>query len=243
MSQSELTKYDFRGMSLRVILRGGDPWFVTKDAALALGYDQPHKARAHCKHAQPIGGVQNGHPSEIDPQTIICPESDLYRMILRSDKPEAEEFQAFVTEEVLPSIRKTGRYGSSDPVAFLDDPVALRMLLAERNDQFIEMKPKADAYDLIASTDGTVCVTDAAKMLNVRRKDLTKWLLENKWAYRRNGNAELVGYRNREQQGLVEHVYHETTNNLGDTTMRMCMRITAKGMQRLADAFKIKEAA
>ena len=236
-----LTKYDFHGCTLRVVMIEGEPWFVATDLAKTLGYRDAEKM-TRLLDDDHKGTHIVGTPSGDQELTVIS-EAGMYRAIMRSQRAEAKAFERWVVGDVLPSIRRTGSYGSSDPVAFLDDPVALRMLLAERNDQFIEMKPKADAYDLIASTDGTVCVTDAAKMLKMRRKDLTKWLLENKWAYRRNGNAELVGYRNREQQGLVEHVYHETTNNLGVNTMRQAMRITAKGMQRLADAFKVEEAA
>jgi len=108
-----LTVFNFKRAALRVLDRDGDPWFVAKDAAEALSYANPRKAvRDHCRSARPIGGERNVPPSGLDPQTAIIPESDLYRLILRSDIPEAEEFQAFVTEEVLPTIRKTGSYGT-----------------------------------------------------------------------------------------------------------------------------------
>lgn len=103
---------------LRTITKNGDPWFVAKDVAEALGYsDTTQAVRKHTK-----GGVEITLPSKGGNQTTkIIPEQDLYRLILKSHKPEAEPFQDWVTEEVLPSIRKTGNYSveSGDPVLIL----------------------------------------------------------------------------------------------------------------------------
>lgn len=239
----ELTKYDFNGCTLRVVMIEGEPWFVAKDAAEALNYANPQQAvRLHCKYAQPVGGAKNEHPSDLDPQTVIIPESDLYRMILRSDKPEAEEFQAFVTEEVLPAIRRTGSYGA-DPMEKLNDPAFLRQTLADYADKVLELQPKADAYDLIGSADGTFCVTDAAKVLNQRPKDLFAWLSANKWIYRRAGIAHWVGYQDKIQRGYLDHRVEEVTRGDGSVKITEQVRITGKGMTKLADAFKVAEAA
>ncbi len=104
------------GAEIRVIDRDGEPWFVAKDVSLALGYANPEQAvRTHCKGVLDIstptqGGVQS---------MKIIPESDLYRLILKSQKPEAEAFQDWIVCEVLPSIRKHG--------AYLTDSVAERV--------------------------------------------------------------------------------------------------------------------
>lgn len=84
------------------------PWFVAKDVATALGYTNPKKAvRDHCKQYKPIGGNES---FPLDSQTNIIPESDVYRLIMRSKLPSAEKFQDWVVEEILPTIRKTGGY-------------------------------------------------------------------------------------------------------------------------------------
>ena len=114
---------------VRVVMRGNDPWFVAKDVAICLGYAKPANAVIeHCKRAEAYSqfgepqnaGVLNlGTPvnseipancSPLDPQTKLIPESDLYRLIMRSHLPAAEAFQDWVVEEVLPLIRKTGMY-------------------------------------------------------------------------------------------------------------------------------------
>ncbi|GAB1537074.1 hypothetical protein ADMFC3_27050 [Geovibrio sp. ADMFC3] len=98
---------------IRIIDKDGAPWFVAKDVAEVLGYkDTTNAIKAHCR------GVVKHHPYEqrvsgSQPINII-PESDLYRLILRSKLPQAEAFQDWVTMEVLPSIRKTGKYRIDD---------------------------------------------------------------------------------------------------------------------------------
>lgn len=92
---------------IRVVDRDGQPWFVGNDVAKALGYSRPRDAvKDHCK-----GGVKMALPSESGIQeTTIIPEADVYRLILRSKLPQAEAFQDWIVEEVLPSIRKHGAY-------------------------------------------------------------------------------------------------------------------------------------
>ncbi len=85
----------------------GNPWFVAREVAEALGYKNVNRdIQRHCK-----GGTEMVLPSEGGNQkTKIIPESDMYRLILRSKLPQAEAFQDWVTEEILPSIRKHGVY-------------------------------------------------------------------------------------------------------------------------------------
>lgn len=101
--------FQFDHLPIRVLAdESGDPWFVAKDVASLLGYSNTRKAVSdHCKNARPVGG--NGS-LPLDPQTIIIPERDLYRMIMRSRLESAERFEEWVVGEVLPSIRKTGSY-------------------------------------------------------------------------------------------------------------------------------------
>ena len=101
---------------LRTVEIDGEPWFVGKDVAAALGYADATKAvRNHVEKEDKIMGVQNGSPSikdnfgRIQYPTWIN-ESGLYSLILSSKLPSAKEFKHWVTSEVLPSIRKNGAY-------------------------------------------------------------------------------------------------------------------------------------
>lgn len=95
------------GILRTLVDENGNPWFVAREIAEALGYKNINRdIQRHCK-----GGTETVLPSEGGNQrTKIIPESDLYRLILRSKLPQAEAFQDWVTEEILPSIRKHGVY-------------------------------------------------------------------------------------------------------------------------------------
>lgn len=112
---------------VRVVDVNGEPWFVASDIAKALGYERPNDAvNTHCKKVNKFS--YGDMPQGAQPYNII-PESDVYRLVMRSNLPDAERFQDWVVEEVLPSIRKTGGYGQWNlprvPKSF---PDALRMI-------------------------------------------------------------------------------------------------------------------
>jgi len=111
MKPAVLLDFDFAGAAVRVLMKGDTPWFVAADVAAVLGYrNAPDAVRMLPKEQKgthilrTLGGPQR--------QTIIT-EAGLYRLILRSRRPEAERFTDWVTADVLPSIRKTGEYRAS----------------------------------------------------------------------------------------------------------------------------------
>lgn len=106
---------------IRVITIDGEPWFVGKDVATALGYARPNDAlQQHCKGAvkrrplQTSGGIQ---------EVRILAQSDVLRLIVGSKLSSAQKFERWVFEEVLPSILKTGRYKAPEPEALAPVPV------------------------------------------------------------------------------------------------------------------------
>ncbi len=118
-SLAPLTKFDFRGNSVRVVTIDGEPWFVAKDVTEVLGlggYPSDHTSRLAKDELTVLGRgdtrVQN--PRDLfdtrSPTVSLISESGLYKLTMRSDKPDAKAFQDWVTREVLPSIRKHGIY-------------------------------------------------------------------------------------------------------------------------------------
>lgn len=93
---------------IRTAIIDGDTWFVANDVAKALGYTNPSKAtNDHCKRAKMTWGNDSlGRPTEFK----VIPEGDLYRLIAKSQLPNAEKFESWVFDEVLPTIRQTGGY-------------------------------------------------------------------------------------------------------------------------------------
>jgi len=234
-----LAPFDFQGCNVRVLVLDGEPWFVGKDVASVLGYARTADAvRTHCKAAKPVGvGVS---PTPLDPQTMIIPERDVYRLVMRSKLPSAERFEEWVVAEVLPSVRRSGSYsvGVAIPHTL---PEALRLAadLAEQNNHLRlvvqEQAPKVEALARISEARGTLCLTDAAKHLGVRRKDLLAWMRENRWIYRREGSARWVAYQPREVAGLLEHrVTVIGVEDSGDQRLASQVRVTPKGLALLA---------
>lgn len=98
--------FTFSTQSLRVILRDGEPWFVAADALATLGLDRKALERLD----EDERGVSSIHTLGGTQELTVINESGLYSLILGSRKPEAKKFKKWVTAEVLPAIRKTGRY-------------------------------------------------------------------------------------------------------------------------------------
>ena len=127
---TSITNFNFRGAAVRtIVLPNGEPGFVGKDVAERLGYaDTSDAIKRHCKGSvirlplPTAGGVQ---------QTRILTEPDVLRLIVSSTLPEAEAFERWVFEEVLPSIRRTGGYTApaSSPVEALQVADALATML------------------------------------------------------------------------------------------------------------------
>jgi anti-repressor protein len=95
---------------------------------------------------------------------VFILEPDIYRLSARSHLPSAEKFKAWIFEDAIPTIRKTGSYGK-DPVAMLEDPVHLRGLLEHYTDKVIEMTPKAQFADAVTASETSIAVGGLAKLM------------------------------------------------------------------------------
>jgi anti-repressor protein len=131
----------------------------------------------------------------------------------------------------------------ADPVAMLNDPATMRGLLLSYSEKVLAlegqnnaMRPKVDALDRIATADGSMCITDAAKLLQMRPKDLFDWLHRHKWTHRRRGKSGWIAYQERLQNGFLEHKV--TTVECSDGTEKIVeqVRILPKGLAKLAES-------
>lgn len=101
---------------IRTVELNGEPWFVGKDVAKALGYkDTINALKSHVDAEDKKRGWQITTPSGAQEMTIIN-ESGLYSLILSSKLPGAKRFKRWVTAEVLPAIRKTGAYATPEAI-------------------------------------------------------------------------------------------------------------------------------
>lgn len=240
---SNITLFNFEGTAVRAMQIDGEPYVVGKDVAEALGYsDTTNAIKQHCKgvakhHPLPTGGgVQ---------EMRVLSEPDVLRLIVNSKLPAAVRFERWVFEDVLPSIRKTGGYSVN-----LADPAQLRQVLLGYTEKVIAlesqvsvMEPKVEALNRIALADGSMCLTDAAKHLQVPPKWLFRWLQEHQWIYRRAGGSGFIGYQSRIQVGHLEHKVSTVERSDGSTKATEQVRVTAKGLAKLAEMLSSKEVA
>lgn len=103
----------------------------------------------------------------------------------------------------------------------------------ELEHQVEEMKPDVDALTRIAKAEGSLCVTDAAKQLQVKPKSLFDLMSHSKWIYRRLGTA-WIAYQDKIQQGLLEHKVSVVKSSTGEDKQVSQVRVTAKGLSKLA---------
>lgn len=133
---------------------------------------------------------------------------------------------------------------AADPMRALNDPAAMRGLLLTYTEKVIaleaanaELAPKAEALDRIAKAEGSFCITDTAKALQMRPKDLTLWLVANGWIYRRPGGGSYIGYQAKTMTGYVEHKVTTVFRSDGSEKVVEQVRITPKGLAKLSESF------
>lgn len=235
--------FDFDGNDVRALTRDGEAWFVLADVCRVLEIGNPSMAAARLdddeKHTLSSieGGKINGLGTVGAMPTIIN-ESGLYSLVLTSRKPEAKRFKKWITSEVIPAIRKTGGYmvaaADETPEALALRALTVLQATVERQKaQLAIVAPKAEALDRIATAEGSLCVTDAAKALQVRPKELFDYLRAHGWIYRRPGTAHDVGYQARVNAGDLEHKVTTVLKADGSEKVTEQVRVTARGLAKL----------
>jgi phage anti-repressor protein/phage antirepressor YoqD-like protein len=102
-----------------------------------------------------------------------------------------------------------------------------------------DQAPKVEALARIATSDGLMCITDAAKSLQVQPKRLFGWLQQHQWIYRRAGGSGFVGYQNRIQSGCLSHKVVTIDRSDGSTATKEQVLVTAKGLTKLAESIDL----
>lgn len=130
------------------------------------------------------------------------------------------------------------------PVLALNDPTSLRALLLENVEERLKLAeqvaaaaPKLEAFDRIAGAEGSLCITDAAKSLQVRPKALFDFLRAHGWIYTPPGGRGDIAYSAKLQQGLMEHKTTTVHRSDGSEKIITQARVTPKGLTRLAREF------
>lgn len=231
---------------VRIIMADEKPMFLANDVARSLGYANPRKAIGdHCK-----GVTKRDTPTTSGVQVVsYIPESDVYRLVMRSKLPQAEQFQDWVCDEVLPSIRKTGGYmaakESDTPemimaraVLVANDTIARqKQQLEQAHKQVAMLTPKAELMDKVLDTDQKIDVGQAAKILNLPFGRNTLFLkLRQRGIFFCNRNEPKQEYINRGYFELKEKLI-DRNNHESFTVIKVL--VTQKGLDFIARLFEV----
>lgn len=241
--------------SVRTLVINSEPWFVGKDVTKALGYDNPSKAiRDHVEEEDKRVGVQNVTPYIIDSlgrkqHPTFINESGLYALVFGSKLPSAKKFKRWVTSEVLPALRKTGQYqvkelsGSELMAKAL---IEAQNVLAAKDKQIEEMKPKALFADAVATSHTSILVGELAKILkqngiDMGQKRLFAWLREKGYLIKRQGTDYNMPTQKAMELGLFEIKEGSYVNGSGVNITTKTPKVTGKGQQYFINKFLAKE--
>lgn len=198
--------------TIRTVEHEDKVYFCGRDVATALGYKDPTNAiKQHCK------GVVIHHPLEAAggvQGTRFITEGDLHRLIFSSKLPAAQDFEAWVVDEVLPTIRRHGVYAIDellDNDGFLEQAIVqLRSEQAKRlaaEQALLEAAPKVSYYDVVLQSDSLLTITEIAKDYGLSAKKLNLLLHDAGVQFRQSGPWFL--YARFAEQGYTQSKTHE----------------------------------
>lgn len=196
---NDLQLFKFENKRVRSLSIDGEPWFVGSDVAKTLGYSNPHKAiRDHVDEEDKLTEriVQSGQNRDV----ILINESGLYSLVLSSKLPDAKKFKHWITSEVIPQIRKTGKYAPkpltreellAKAVLEADTMIKEQKALLEQktkeleesNNRLEEQKPKVIFADSVVASDSAILIRELAHLIKqngfeIGEKRLYAWMRE-----------------------------------------------------------------
>lgn len=238
---------------IRTIEKDGEPWFVGKDVAAALGYERPTKAildhvddedKDEVPIQDSIGRSQN---------TPIINESGLYSLVLSSKLPTAKKFKRWVTSEVIPSIRKHGAYMTPDKLeeVLLKPDTLIQLaqnLKAEQEKRralevkMEEQKPKVLFAESVEVAKTSILIGELAKLLkqngiNIGQNRLFEWLRQNGYLIRRQGSDYNMPTQRAMEMGLFEIKETTITHSDGHIHVSKTPKVTGKGQVYFVNLF------
>lgn len=247
---TNLKLFNFEGNKVRTVILDEEPFFVGIDVASILGYSNPQKAmRDHCKKpAESLVNDSLGRPR----RTLVLSESDVYRLVLRSDLPSAEKFESWLMDEVLPSIRKHGAYMTDDTIekAITDPDFLIRLAtnLKEEKTKRLEAEQKVEAQrpkvlfaDAVSDTEGTILIRDLAKLIqqngvDIGEKRLFEWLRQKGYLISKRGTDFNRPTQKSMELGLFKIKETAITRSSGTQTA-ITAKVTGKGQVYFVNKF------
>ena len=237
----DLEVFHHETWSVRTVVIDGEPWFVAADVAAALGYSNGRDAVETHVDVDDRNTVAIPDGNRGNPNRTVINESGLYALIFGSRLATAKAFRRWVTSEVLPAIRRTGRYA----VPQFEIPTTLAGALQLAADQARELEsaqaalaeaaPKVAFVDQFVSAEGDYSLREAAQILNrdpsitTGQNRLLGALIEFGWVDRR-GKLPYQASINAGRLAVRTTTYDHPTEGPKVTTQ---VRVTPKGLTEI----------
>lgn len=243
--------------AVRVVDVNGEPWFVARDVASALGYvDTTQAIRMHCEKAKDFRGVEM--TATATPMKII-PEEDVYALIFGSRLESAKQFRRWICDEVLPAIRKHGGYLTAAKLeeALTDPDTIIRLatnLKAEREKrQALEAqaaadRPKVVFAESIEVAKTSILVGEMAKLIkqatgcDMGQNRFFEWLRANGYLHK-GGSARNMPTQRCIDAGWMEIKEGTRIGSSGECHITRTPKVTGKGQIYFVNLFREMKAA
>ncbi|MDR4173505.1 phage antirepressor [Bacillus nitratireducens] len=230
--------------NLEMLIKDGKEYFPATDVAKALGYSNPHKAiKDHCKSE---GVNETLVPTNSGQQRKkFINESNLYRLIVKSKLPQADQFEKWVFEEVLPTIRKHGAYMTDQvleqAVTNPDFMIGLLTNLKEEQAKRIEAERKVLQQQSLVTFAQAIQVSTnlisikqlailmKQKGIDIGQNRLFEWLRENGYLCKKRGSMYNTPTQYSMDLGLFESQEFVRTNSEGEFVTSFTPKVTGKG--------------
>lgn len=241
---NEVQLFNFENHEVRSLLINSEPWFVGKDVAKILGYkDTSDALKKHVDEEDKL--TRRFADSGQNREMYIINESGLYSLVLSSKLPSAKKFKRWVTSEVLPALRKTGQYQVkelSGQELMAKALIEAQSVLAAKDKQIQEMKPKVVFADAVATSHTSILVGELAKILkqngiDMGQKRLFAWLREKGYLIKRQGTDYNMPTQKAMELGLFEIKEGSYVNGSGVNITTKTPKVTGKGQQYFINKF------
>jgi anti-repressor protein len=242
-------------------MRDGEPWFVLKDVCDILGIENNRNVADRLDEDEKSNvrqaDIRNCDFEIPNRGLTVINESGLYKVILRSDKPEAKNFTRWITREILPSIRKHGAYITtskmeelmSDPDTWISLITTLKNEKAAKERLQIQIendKPKIIFADAVSVSDDAVLIGELTKILKgngieIGQNRLFERLRHDGFLIKRSGSDYNMPTQKAMELDLFKIKETAVTHSDGHVTISKTTKVTGKGQKYFVNYFLNKE--
>lgn len=219
---------------IRTITKDNEPMFCLADVCKALEITHVTDVKKRMKK-DGVGTAEVIDSMGRKQKATFINEANLYKVIFQSRKPSAEKFTDWVTDEVIPSIRKNGGYIANQENLTPEQIVANALVVAQniitqKDKQIEEMKPKANYFDALVDKKLNTNIRDTAKELGVGEKAFVSFLIEKGYVFRQGKHRKLRPYAKYAESGNGLFVLKDKHNEQNGWAGQQ-MYVTPKGKE------------